>query len=378
MKTLTAVTFVLLGAIVATPQGGNDYLYAIRDGRKFGFINRSGAVVVSPKFDAVGEVREGRISVYVNSHAGYIDLSGKVVIEPKYDSGSDFRDSRAVVRVGEKYSLIDPSGNLIGDIPYRVLGSFHQGLLRVQANGLVDRAGKKLPTRYAFVDRQGKVVIEPQFATAGEFPDDPADLPVGALDHDWCYFDRTGKIAIRIPEGPHLDDPDQFVNGRLRAKQGFTWGYKDASGGWAIPPKYNDARPFQDGLASVQDGDKWIVIDVHGNLVPRDNQRIHVMGPYSEGLALATDNGLLGWIDAQKHLAFPLRKYQKAFNFSDGLARFELDDQFGYLDKSGNMAITNKYDGADDFSHGLAWVQTRGVSAYINTKGAVVWQAGKP
>jgi hypothetical protein len=378
MKTWFTVTLLLLGAIAATGQVDNDYLFTIRDGRKFGFINRSGAVVVSPRFDAVGDVHEGRIPVYVGSHTGYIDLSGKVVIEPKDDGASDFRDSRAVVRVGDKYSLIDPSGTLIADIPYRVLGEFHQGLLRVQATGLVDSAGKKLPTKYGFVDRQGKAVIEPQFVTAGEFPDDPANLPVGALARDWCYFDRTGKIVIRVSMGPNLNNADLFVNGRLRMKDGFTWGYKDASGGWAIPPKYNDAQNFQDGFASVQNGDKWIVIDVHGSPVPQDKKKIHVIGLYWEGLALAGDNGLLGWVDAQEHLAFPLRKYQEAFKFADGLARFKLDDLYGYLDKSGKIAIANTYEGAEDFDHGLARVLTRAGFAYINTKGTIVWQSGKP
>jgi WG containing repeat len=367
-----------LGAVVATAQVGNDYLFMIRDGRKFGFINRSGAVVVPPKFDAVGDMHEGRIQVSVGSLSGYIDLSGKVVIEPKYESAGDFRDSRAIVRIGDKYSLIDPSGKPIGDIPYRVLGDFHQGLLRVQASNLVDSNGKKLPTRYGFVDLQGKIVIPPKFLPAGEFPDDPADLPVAGLDNDWCYFDRTGKVVIRIPMGPHLNDADLFVNGRLRVKDGFNWGYKDASGGWAISPKYNDAQNFRDGFASVQNGDKWIAIDVRGNPAPQDKKKIRAIGPYSEGLALAADNGLLGWIDAQEHLAFPLRKYQEAFKFSGGLARFKLDDLYGYLDKSGKMAIVNQYESAEDFDHGLARVQTRSGYAYIDARGTIVWKSGKP
>ena len=193
------------------------------------------------------------------------------------------------------------------------------------------------------------------------------------MDGGWCYFDRTGKIVIRISTGPSLKNADPFVNGRLRMKDGFTWGYKDATGAWAIPPKYNDAGDFRDGLARVQNGDKWIVIDVHGNEIPQ-NKRIRVIGPSSDGLALATDNDLLGWIDAQEHLAFPLRKYQEAFRFSDGLARFKLDDLYGYLDKSGNMAIKNQYDGAEDFDHGLGLVRTRSVFAYIDAKGTIVWK----
>ena len=375
MRTLSLLA---LAAGVALAQAGSDYLFPIRDGKKFGFINRSGKVVVPPKYDAVGQEHEGRISVYEGSHAGYIDLSGKVVVPPQYDSADDFKESREIVRVGSKASLIDPNGTVIGELPHRPLGAFHQGLLRVQASGQVDSNGKKLPTLYGYVDRQAKIVIPPQFMPAGEFPDDPANLPVAGLPKEWVYLDRTGKIVIRISQGVHLENPDSFVNGRLRMKDGFTWGYKDATGAWAIPPKYNDAENFQDGIARVQEGDKWILIDVHGKTVPRDRKKIHVIGPYSEGLALATDNGLLGWVDSDERLAFQMRKYQKAFAFSSGLARFQLDDLYGYLDKSGKMAIQNQFEDAGDFDHGLARVYAKGGLAYIDTKGNIVWQAGKP
>jgi hypothetical protein len=372
-----AAFMILLTSCLTWAQPQNDWLFPIRDGRKIGFINRAGTVVVAPRFEAAGEPHEGRISVYENAHAGYIDFAGKIVVEPKYESAGDFKDSRAIVRVGTKASLIDPSGAVVGEIPYRPLGEFHQGLLRVQASGLVDSSGKKLPTLYGFIDRQAKIAIPPQFLPAGEFSDDPANLPLGGLGPDWVYFDHTGKIIVRISKGPHLEDPDLFSNGRLRVKDGFTWGYKDASGGWAIPAKYNDAENFKDGFARVQEGDKWIIIDVRGKTVSPDKKKIHVIGPYSEGLALAIDNGLTGWVDAQEHLAFPVRKYQKAFSFSSGLARFQMDDLFGYLDKSGKMAIPNKFDSAEDFDHGLARVLTREGFAYIDTAGKVVWQSAK-
>jgi hypothetical protein len=378
MRIAATTTLFVLGSGLALGQPANDYLFAIRDGKKIGFINRSGAVIVSPRFDAVGEPHEGRVSIYEGSRAGYMDFSGKIVVEPKYDSAGDFKDSRAIVRLGNKASLIDPSGTVVGEILYRPLGDFHQGLLRVQASGLLDNSGKKLPTMYGYVDRQAQLVIPPQFLPASEFSDDPANLTFGGLASDWVYFDRSGKIVIRVPKGPHLEDPDLFANGRLRVKDGFTWCYKDASGAWAIPPKYNDAETFKDGLARVQEGDKWIVIDIRGKTVSLDKRRIRVIGSYSEGLALATDNGLTGWVDAQEHLAFPMRKYQKAFNFSSGLARFQMDDLYGYLDKSGKIAIPNKYEGAEDFNHGLARVLTRVGFAYIDTKGDIVWNSAKP
>lgn len=354
----------------------SDYLFPIRDGRKFGFINNRGKVVVEPIYDAISEEHDGRIAVSQNYKWGYLDLSGKLVIPLQHEGAYEFRSGRAVVRNGDKYSLIDPAGRLVADIPYRVLGEFHQGLLRVQHNNRVDDNGKKLPTVYGFVDLNGKTVIPPQFMPAGEFPDNPADLPVGGLDRDWCYFDRTGKIIIRISMGPHLNNADLFANGRLRFKDGFTWGYKDATGAWAIKPKYNDAGNFKDGLAQVQDGSKWINIDVNGYEVPPDMRTLRAIEPPSEGLALATERGLYGWIDSTGKLAFPLRKYQKAGKFSNGLARICVDDLYGYLDRSGNLAIKNIYNEARDFNHGLAAVMTpKGTSAYINTKGESVWES---
>ena len=256
--------FLIFGVALAGAQPANDHLYPIREGRKFGFINRAGTVVVPPTYDAVGDYKEGRATVIAANRSGYIDLSGKVVVDLKYDSAGEFRDGRAVVRQGDKYALIDPAGKLVAEIPYRVLGEFHQGLLRVQAVGRVDANGKRLPTLYGFVDRDGKTAIQPQFMPAAEFPDDPADLPMGGLDHDWCYFDRTGKIIIRVSMGTPLHGANSFSNGRLRVKEGFTWGYKDATGAWAIPPKYNDAEDFKGGVARVQDGAKWIDINMFG------------------------------------------------------------------------------------------------------------------
>jgi len=352
----------------------NDHLFPIREGRKFGFINRAGAVVVPPQYDAVGEPSEGRVRITAGTLSGYIDLAGRVIVDPKYDTAEDFQGGRAIVRKESQYSLIDLSGKLIADIPHRVLGQFHQGLLRVQASGRTDANGRKLPTLYGFVDTSGKLAIPPQFMPAGEFPDDPANLAFGGLDHDWCYFDRTGKIVIRVSMGEHLTAANLFSNGRLLVKEGFNWGYKDATGNWAIPAKYNDAQNFKDGFARVQEGAKWIMIDVQGNPIPEDKRKLKPIEPASEGLTLSREGDVLGWTDAKGELAFPLRKYEEAHSFFSGRARIKLDGLYGFMDKTGALKIPNTYYSASDFQHGLSFVQTREGIAYIDPEGKVVWK----
>ncbi len=370
MSPSRAALYLLACIALSAQTRMNDHLFPIREGRKFGFIHRTGSVVVPPQYDAIGEPSEGRIRVTIGGLSGYIDLSGKLVIPAKYTIASDFQADRAVVLHGTQYALLDPTGALIADIPHRVLGSFHQGRLRVQAAGR--------PTLYGFVDPNGQPIIPPQFMPAGEFPDDPANLNFGGLKDEWCYFDRSGKIFLRLPMhvGGQLVGAQPFSNGRIRIKEGFTWGFKDASGTWAIPAKFNDAQDFKDGLAQVQDGAKWITIDLQGKTVDPDKRTLKPIAPPAEGLALASENDLLGWVDSRGKLAFPLRKYQEAHSFSAGLARFKLDGTYGYLDKSGNPKIPNQFPSAADFSHGLAAVQLPdGTNAYIDPQAKIVWKS---
>ncbi|ECS1419287.1 WG repeat-containing protein, partial [Campylobacter coli] len=52
---------------------------------KWGFIDKSGKIVIEPKFDSIWSFREGLVKVGLNGKYGLIDKSGKIVIEPKFD-----------------------------------------------------------------------------------------------------------------------------------------------------------------------------------------------------------------------------------------------------------------------------------------------------
>ena len=294
----------VLGMALACGMPTN-YLYPVREGKQFGFIDRNGKLVVPAKYDSAGEFSEDRVRVYVGGKAGYIDHTGKMVIEPKYESAEEFEQGRAVARDEQGYLIVDRDGKTVNRIPHRVMGEFHGGLLKVQR-----ARTESQPSAYGFVNRDGKIAIEPQFTGATDIPENPADLAVGSLNHEWCYFDRTGKVIIRIPMGPHLDPSRPFRNGRLLVKEGFNFGYKDATGNWAIPARFNAANDFEGGFASVQDGTKWILIDTSGYEVKR-MPGPRPIGEPIEGLTKVTENGLLGWMDKKGQLKIP-NQYEMA------------------------------------------------------------------
>jgi hypothetical protein len=66
--------------------------------------------------------------------------------------------------------------------------------------------------------------------------------------------------------------------------------------------------------------------------------------------------------------------YDGASDFSEGLARAEVNGKWGFIDKKGNMVIPAVYDSAWDFSKGLALVYINGKYGFIDKKGTQYWE----
>ena len=64
----------------------------------YGYIDKSGKVVIEPQFDEERAFSEGLAQVEKDGKWGFIDKSGKVVIEPQFDWVSDFSEGLAKVR----------------------------------------------------------------------------------------------------------------------------------------------------------------------------------------------------------------------------------------------------------------------------------------
>ncbi len=84
-------------------------------GNKYGFIDRSGDTVITPKYDLTFHFSEGLAAVMVGGNWGYIDTSGKMVIQPMpLMRAEDFHHGLAFVSTKDgKYGYIDTSGKYV-------------------------------------------------------------------------------------------------------------------------------------------------------------------------------------------------------------------------------------------------------------------------
>lgn len=157
---LTTVLLILVaqlsfGQIVASFEGNSqefknvsayqDYDYIgyssegftlVKLNRKYGFIDKTGYEVISPKYDCVQDFREGLVIVcngqgghlavcgdpcaeIIKGKYGVFDTTGKEIVPLIYDGISYFNDEGlARVKLNEKYGVIDKTGKVVVPIIY--------------------------------------------------------------------------------------------------------------------------------------------------------------------------------------------------------------------------------------------------------------------
>lgn len=100
--------------------------------------------------------------VIVNDTHGYIDRTGKIVIEPKWSGAKDFSEGLAVVALGSpqyKEGYIDPTGKLVIAATFDYAGDFEDGLALVGVGEF--RLHGSGDHKFGFIDKNGKWVIRP-------------------------------------------------------------------------------------------------------------------------------------------------------------------------------------------------------------------------
>ncbi|HEY9873583.1 MAG TPA: WG repeat-containing protein, partial [Candidatus Obscuribacterales bacterium] len=133
-------------------------LFTIAKNGKYGYIDKTGRVVIKPQFDGVWELQDGLIKIKVGNKYGYIDKSGQVVIKPQFDDAWNFHEELAAIKIGNKWGYIDKSGQVVIKPQFDGAWEFHEGLAPI-----------KVRNKVGYIDKTGQVVIKPKFDNAFSF-----------------------------------------------------------------------------------------------------------------------------------------------------------------------------------------------------------------
>ena len=193
---------------------------------KNGFIDKTGKLVIPARFTYASPFSEGFAAVTESDSGdsgwGYIDKTGAWAIPPEFEWTNSFEFGLAAVNRKKNCGYIEKSGAFVIHLPApggkedcaSAWGDFSDGLSRWLFG-----------TKYGFIDRSGKTVIEPRFDLTFGFSEGLAAVQIGKK---WGYIDTTGKMVI---EPQDLSFAKPFHNGLTRVGiRDNGWAYLNRSG----------------------------------------------------------------------------------------------------------------------------------------------------
>jgi WG containing repeat len=365
---------------------------------------------------AQGEASDKLFPVVMGGKWGYIDRSGKLVIKPQFDGAHPFYDGIAKVMTGtrfekEKWSYINTSGKpIFKDLSVNRLENFSEGL-----GAVCLYKQDEIGYLCGYMDKSGSWAIEPKFYSSMSFQDGLART--AARDRNsktgtrQVYIDKTGNEVIELSTIP-TQNSNGFSEGLARfaisvpGKEYLPQGFVDKTGKVVIEPKFEAAGDFSEGLAAVMffkppkvidyekdDPYEAGFIDTTGKIVIKPQFEFY--RPFSEGLAFVMIRGRIGAIDKTGKVVirpqfFPaapkstpyweVLDYYPEWNswtFSEGLAVVHRGGRWGYIDKTGKFVIQPLFGQAYNFSGGLALVIVGNRVGYIDKTGRFIWNPSR-
>ncbi len=145
------------------------------------------------------------------------------------------------------------------------------------------------------------------------------------------------------------------------------WGFIDSTGHLVIDAIYDDVGPFSGGLAAVNYKGFWGYIDRTGKAV--------IQPRYRSAWAFHESKARVKPFDQPDQFITALvdvissDNWSAVDDFSEGLARVQSGNTFGYIDTSGKMILPPAYIGGGSFHQGLAVVSNEEKTGMINRKG---------
>ncbi|EHB62384.1 MULTISPECIES: WG repeat-containing protein [Paenibacillus] len=349
-------------------------------GTKWGYIDRSGKLIIQPKYEDAQDFQDNGLAI-VGMHGNYglIDRSERYVVAPIYQSISPFSEHRAIVIDHQGFKMIDEQGNVLTRRAYPYISVLKEGraVYYVTDQG----SGNGAASRYGYLDAEGREVIPAQFEEANDFADgkavvkikdnhyaliDPhgrrlADYPfayVGPLGDGLLAFqqDPNGKYGYINEQGNIVISPTYtsafpFHQGRaiVNTAEDYRWKYGviDSQGKWIIQPEYNDIRDLNEerfALGRAVDpeqpyiGSIYAIADWEGKRLSEFMYRD--VSDYQHGLASVYDGKQTYFIDRTGHPAPGYPRVDGSGSLTlepGGLIKALVDQRLSYLDRSGHV-----------------------------------------
>ena len=294
---------------------------------KLGLVDLQGKTVLAPTFNSIEEKQPYFIACSKTKGCSVYNENLQLVLKGGYNSIELGCEGQFIVEKNGKYGVVSEKGAVILPLKYSNINSNKNGYT------------VKLNEKAGLFNSEGKEIIP--------------------ISYHWVY---TGKIDDNIPIVAELNDNNA--------------GYINTKNEWVIPPTYQYAFDFQQGVAIVKKGRNYMYINLKGEPVIQDFDNYVIQNYVIE----PSDNTYIVGVRKEcKYMVYDLNgnlldTYDGFINNWSGNAIFGVKKggKWGYIDGYGKVIVPFEYEEVNNFSEGLASVRKDGKWGYINPKNEIV------
>ena len=330
---------------------GGEWHYLIKDS------------ICSPAYQFAENFIDKRAIVEIKNNWGVINERYDTVIPAIYSyirfiAGDDKLLFKLFVN-NQYLGLMDKEGKILTDMLYSDIGPFYNGFCYARKNNL-----------FGYIDRKGKEISDFKFNKASNFSNDMAAVSV---NNNWGYIDTTGKTVIE----PQFKKADEFGEDLAFAKKQKETGFINKSGEFSFKLNCSNAYKFSNGVAWVNIKGKYGLIDNNGNTIR--SPRYDNVFPYDKNkeLYVVILSSKYGIADNKGDIVTPIQ-YDKIEKLAQSdMAIYFNNNKYGYLDKSGKIAIKADYEFVNNFYNDYAIVEKNKEYFIIDKTGKPVYNLQK-
>jgi hypothetical protein len=333
--------------------------------KKYGMMNNVGSIIVAPNYDYVSHTTANRFYVIQNGKYTVGDVNNNIFIQPDSANGVILGKKRIVYHYNNKVKIFDLNGNPQKTFTDLNLKSFGHSLSETE-----DSIKLNTDNTTQLINLLTNTKKTLPFGEAGDFNEEGIFIGKQKL---YDFYDYTGKklnaksyySVVNFSEGICALQESSTTLPYL-ADKNFTK-IKDLS--------YNFKGPYSEGIANATNLQNNVVYYLDKKGIEVFNVNAKEGGKCSKGFITIKDNTSRCYHVNKKGIAISTKTWNDAGEFVEGLATVKENGKWGFIDTLGKKVIDTKYDIVSNFSKGAAMVKLNGEFFLINKKGEAIGNA---
>ncbi len=324
--------------------------FPVKQNKKWGLIDAEGRIVLSPKYEAIGEFKAfGYAVMQRDGGVGLLDKRGKEIVAPRYEDLKVLDSTLiSVLDLGE-WMVINLQGKVVLPKGYSKVELWERDFLGFLKDG-----------KWGVINKNGTPVIAPRY---DEIMQEKEGFFITRRSDQLGVFTEQGQEIL----GNTAQEIRIFNDSLLFFRTGTQWGAIDHEGNQAIPPRYDNFRRLTDQFIKLVSNNHTFLYSIPCNQILSQGEYDEFYA-FSRKFVLVKKERRLGLMDWCGNLVFK-PEYMEIQPYDNQLFRVNQQGRWGVAKAQGEVIIPLAYDYIAPLRNNVCLIKKDGLFGVANVQG---------